>query len=122
VADWRPAEVAPQKVKKAMADRTISLEPTQDIAAELGRKKGNQVLVLFAAETDAVVEHARTKLTSKNADLVVANLVGQAGTGFESETNQASIVSEDGVEELIRMTKDELATRVVDKVAALRGK
>ncbi len=120
VADWRPADVAQKKVKKADASKSLSLEPTPDIAAELGRKKGSQTLVLFAAETDRMVEHAREKLTSKHADLVVANLVGQQGTGFESETNQAAVVSAEGVEELIRMTKDELAARIWDRVTALR--
>jgi phosphopantothenoylcysteine decarboxylase/phosphopantothenate--cysteine ligase len=121
VADWRPAESADHKVKKATAARSIDLEPTPDIAAELGRKKGDHTLVIFAAETQAVVDHAKEKLASKNADMVVGNLVGQAGTGFDSETNQAAIVTHDGVEELIRMTKTELAQRIWDKVAALRG-
>jgi phosphopantothenoylcysteine decarboxylase/phosphopantothenate--cysteine ligase len=120
VADWRPAKVAGEKVKKANAARTIELEPTPDIAAELGRKKGEHTLVLFAAETERMVEHAKDKLVSKNADLVVANLVGQEGTGFDSETNQAALVSADGVDELIRMTKDELAARIWDRIVALR--
>jgi phosphopantothenoylcysteine decarboxylase/phosphopantothenate--cysteine ligase len=120
VADWRPAEVAPEKVKKAKASKSIALEPTPDIAAELGRKKGAQTLVLFAAETNDVVSHAQEKLASKHADLVVANLVGRAGTGFESETNEASMVTADGVEHLDRMPKDELAALVMDKVVSLR--
>jgi phosphopantothenoylcysteine decarboxylase/phosphopantothenate--cysteine ligase len=120
VADWRPAEVAGTKVKKKDAARSIDLEPTRDIAAELGRKKGAQTLVLFAAETDRVVANAQDKLEAKHADLVVANLVGQAGTGFESETNEASIVTSGGVEPLERMSKDELAALIWDRVGALR--
>ncbi len=120
VADWRPAEVAAEKVKKTDAPASLDLEPTRDIAAELGRKKGAQTLVLFAAETNDVVAHATAKLTAKNADMVVANLVGAAGTGFESETNDAAIITEDGAEELARMPKDELAALVLDRVVALR--
>lgn len=120
VADWRPAQVADKKVKKKHAARSVELEPTADIAAELGRKKGRQTLVLFAAETDSVVDHAQEKLTSKHADMVVANLVGRPGTGFDSETNEAWIVTAGGAEELGVMAKDELASRIWDRVAALR--
>jgi phosphopantothenoylcysteine decarboxylase/phosphopantothenate--cysteine ligase len=121
VADWRPADVAPEKIKKADASKTLSLEPTADIAAELGRKKGSQLLVVFAAETHDLIENARQKLESKHADLVVANLVGLQGTGFESETNEASIVSPGGVETFERMSKDDLATRIWDRIARLRA-
>jgi phosphopantothenoylcysteine decarboxylase/phosphopantothenate--cysteine ligase len=122
VADWRPAQVAPTKVKKKDASRSVALEPTQDIAAELGRKKGSQTLVLFAAETDRVVEHAKGKLETKHADMVIGNLVGLPGTGFDSETNEASIVTAGGVEDLGRLGKDELAARIWDRVAGLRHK
>jgi phosphopantothenoylcysteine decarboxylase / phosphopantothenate---cysteine ligase len=121
VADWRPAVVQQEKVKKSHADRAIEVEPTPDIAAELGRKKGTQTLVIFAAETDQVVENAMYKLAAKNADIVVGNLVGRPGTGFDSDTNEASIITAEGVEPLIRMAKDELATIVVDRVVQLRG-
>ncbi len=90
VADWRPVDVADEKVKKELASNTLELEATRDIAAELGRKKGKQTLVLFAAETNDVIENARAKLESKHADLIVANQVGKPGTGFDSETNDAS--------------------------------
>jgi phosphopantothenoylcysteine decarboxylase/phosphopantothenate--cysteine ligase len=120
VADWRPADVASEKIKKAHASKTLELEPTADIAAELGRKKGAQVLVLFAAETTHLVENAKHKLEAKHADLVVANHVGRPGTGFESETNEASIVSADGVETLERLGKDELASRIWDRIVELR--
>lgn len=120
VADWRPAHVAVTKVKKKDASLSLELEPTRDIAAELGRKKGTQTLVLFAAETDRVIENARDKLASKHADMVIANLVGRPGTGFDSETNEASIVTAAGAEDLVRMSKDELASRIWDAVAVLR--
>jgi phosphopantothenoylcysteine decarboxylase / phosphopantothenate---cysteine ligase len=121
VADWRAANVADRKVKKADADRTLALEPTPDTAAELGRKKGPQhFLVLFAAETDDMVTYARSKLTSKQADMVVANQVGRPDTGFDSETNDAAIVTANGVEQLDRLQKDDLARTVWDAIVRAR--
>lgn len=119
VADHRPASAATSKIKKQDAPGAIALEPTVDIAAELGRKKGTQILVAFAAETEDPVGNARAKLAAKNADLVVANLVAQPGTGFESETNRAALVDATGAEELEIMTKDELAAVLCDRIAGL---
>jgi phosphopantothenoylcysteine decarboxylase/phosphopantothenate--cysteine ligase len=122
VADWRPAKVADQKVKKTDADRSIEFEPTPDIAAELGRKKGpRHFLVLFAAETERIIDYATNKLEAKHADMVVANHVGHPDTGFDSETNDAAIVSAAGAEELPRMQKDDLARVVWDAIAGARG-
>jgi phosphopantothenoylcysteine decarboxylase/phosphopantothenate--cysteine ligase len=121
VADFRPAHVASEKVKKEAASRAIELESTRDIAAELGRKKGKQFLVLFAAETEKVVEHARAKLTSKHADLIVANQVGRPDTGFDSETNDAAVITVDTTEELPRLAKDDLARVIWDRIAERRG-
>jgi phosphopantothenoylcysteine decarboxylase/phosphopantothenate--cysteine ligase len=120
VADFRPTTTAPQKVKKAKMGNTIPLEPTRDIAAELGRKKGAQTLVLFAAETELVVEHATEKLGSKQADVVVANAVGVQGSGFDSETNDAAIVTAAGVEQLPRLRKEELAVLIWDRIVRVR--
>src|SRR5206468_3628464 len=78
VADFRPAVSASQKIKKAGAALCISLEPTPDILAELGKIRGNRLLVGFAAETENLAEYARRKLETKNCDMVVANLVGTA--------------------------------------------
>ena len=119
VADWRPADVARSKTKKSEAERNLLLEPTPDIAAEMGRKKGAQLLVAFAAETEDMVKHARDKLVRKNADLIVANLVGRPGTGFDTDTNDAAIVSPESIDRLPRMTKAELARRIVDRAAEL---
>lgn len=121
VADFRPADVADQKVKKENASSSIELEPTRDIAAELGRKKGSQFLVLFAAETEDVVAHALTKLETKNADVIVANQVGRPDTGFESETNDATIITRDATEPLPRLPKDDLARVIWDRIARLRS-
>jgi phosphopantothenoylcysteine decarboxylase / phosphopantothenate---cysteine ligase len=121
VADWRPAETAPQKVRKADIGRALALEPTADIAAEFGRKKGSQVLVLFAAETEDVAEKAEEKLRSKNADLIVGNTVGLPGSGFDSETNDAVVVTASGAETLPRLRKDELAVLIWDRIVQTRS-
>lgn len=122
VADWRPADVFERKVKKSGTHHTVRLETTNDIAAEIGRRKGSRILVAFAAETDDLVNHARQKLASKSADLVVANLVGAPGTGFDSETNEAVLITEETADELPRLSKVELAERVWDRIVEIRTK
>jgi phosphopantothenoylcysteine decarboxylase/phosphopantothenate--cysteine ligase len=122
VADWRPASPRPGKTPKAEASLDIALEPTADIAAAIGRAKGARILVAFAAETDDVDGHAREKLASKGADIVVANRVGASGTGFDSETNDAVIVTAHGAETLPRQTKDALAAAIWDRIVELRRK
>lgn len=122
VADWRPADVFERKVKKSGTHHTVRLETTNDIAAEIGRRKGSRILVAFAAETDDLVNHARQKLASKSADLVVANLVGAPGTGFDSETNEAVLITEENADELPRLSKVELAERVWDRIVEIRTK
>jgi phosphopantothenoylcysteine decarboxylase/phosphopantothenate--cysteine ligase len=119
VADWRPSDPAAGKIKKSDQRRSVEMEPTTDIAAELGRRKQGRLLVAFAAETSDLIGEAKRKLLTKNADLVVANVVGQPGTGFDSETNDASIVTPEGAEELPRLRKAELATLVFDRVASM---
>jgi phosphopantothenoylcysteine decarboxylase/phosphopantothenate--cysteine ligase len=121
VADWRPSEAAPAKLKKDAGAPRLSLEPTADILAALGKRKEHQVLVGFAAETsgDPVAE-GRRKLTEKNLDLMVANVVGVPGSGFGSETNRAAILAARGDDVPLRpWTKAELAAAVWDRVAAL---
>lgn len=122
VADWRPADVFERKVKKSGTHHTVRLETTNDIAAEIGRRKGSRILVAFAAETDDLVNHARQKLASKSADLVVVNLVGAPGTGFDSETNEAVLITEETADELPRLSKVELAERVWDRIVEIRTK
>src|SRR6201994_5195295 len=92
VADFRPANAATQKLKKSAMRLSLELDPTPDILNELGRKKGDRLLIGFAAETDRLEEEARRKLESKNCDMIVANKVGVAGTGFESDDNEVLLV------------------------------
>src|ERR1700691_3449474 len=87
VSDYRPVAQSQQKIKRSTGEHLVlELEPTPDILAELGRTKSSQVLVGFAAETENVAQSARKKLASKNADMIVANDVTQAGAGFDTDT------------------------------------
>jgi len=121
VADYRVADVPRQKIKKTAARLSLELEPTPDILAEVGRKKGGRLLVGFAAETENLVSEARRKLRSKNCDMVVANLVGGEGTGFEAEENEVTLVMSTGEPvKLPRASKREIADSIFDHVLKLR--
>ena len=122
VSDYRPAERAPSKLKKAPGDTTLVLTRTPDILASLGKAKGARFLVGFAAETDRVLENARAKRTAKNADLLVANDVSRSGSGFASEQNAAVLIDAEGETELPLMSKRALADRIWDRVIALRSR
>ena len=96
VADYHRSNPPKQKVKKTAARMSLELDPTPDILAEAGRKKGDRLLIGFAAETENLIEEARRKLESKNCDMVVANLVSQEGSGFESDENEVVLVLRTG--------------------------
>jgi phosphopantothenoylcysteine decarboxylase/phosphopantothenate--cysteine ligase len=120
VADFRPSGPRDDKIKKEGGPPAIELVPTEDILAGLGKRKGRQVLVGFAAETTDVLAEGRRKLSEKNLDLLVANRVGSPGTGFGAETNEAALLSrEDADVALRRWTKAELAAAVCDRLARL---
>ena len=119
-ADYRAAKVAQAKIKKGGEVLTVELIPTPDILAELARRKSGTVLVGFAAETEDLVANAREKLRKKNLDLVVANDVGAKDAGFDVETNRVTLVGRDGeVETLPLLSKQEVAHRILDRVARL---
>jgi phosphopantothenoylcysteine decarboxylase/phosphopantothenate--cysteine ligase len=118
--DFRPKTVATQKIKKSKATSAIEVEPTPDILQELGGRKNGKVLVGFAAETEDLASNARAKLKAKNLDLVVVNPVGGPDSGFESDTNRASIIDARGeVQEVPLMRKAEMADMILDRVAVL---
>lgn len=120
VADYRPVEVAGQKIKKQTGRWVVELEPTPDILRELGRQKTRQVLVGFAAETEELEEHGREKLQEKNLDLIVANDVTRPGAGFGADTNIVTLIFADGrVEALPKLSKREVAERILDAVIKL---
>jgi len=119
VADYRPKSVHPQKIKRAGA-LTLELEPTADILSEIARRKGSQIVIGFAAETENVREHARQKLTSKSLDAIVVNDVSQKGIGFDSERNAVTIITADEAIDVPENSKWEIAHRVLDQVVRLR--
>ncbi len=122
VADYRPAEKHIEKIKRNKEPLTIHLEPTTDILAEVARNKGGRIVVGFAAETTSVAENARKKLAAKNADLIVANDVTAEGAGFDLDTNVVTLFSRDGRDlALPKLTKSEVAQRILDEVVRLRG-
>jgi phosphopantothenoylcysteine decarboxylase/phosphopantothenate--cysteine ligase len=98
----------------------LEMVRTPDILRGLGQAKGERFLVGFAAETDHLREHAREKLRAKNLDLVVANTVGQEGSGFAADSNAAVLIDPDGEVEVPLVGKRELAERIWDRVAQLR--
>ncbi len=121
VADFRPAAPAKQKIKKQGKPVSLELEPVGDILAELGRIRGDRLLVGFAAETNDVLEYAQWKLNEKNCDMVVANRVGVEGSGFESDTNEILMVMRGGeVVEVPRAPKREIADRILGQIIRLR--
>jgi phosphopantothenoylcysteine decarboxylase/phosphopantothenate--cysteine ligase len=121
VADYHVSKVPDQKVKKTAARISLELDPTPDILAELGRKKGDFLLIGFAAETQNLQQESRRKLESKNCDMVVGNLVGGSETGFESDENEVVLVLRTGETiALPRATKRAIADRIFDEVLKLR--
>jgi phosphopantothenoylcysteine decarboxylase/phosphopantothenate--cysteine ligase len=119
VCDYRPKSAAGQKMKRK-GPMTLELEPTADILKDISLKKGTQILVGFAAETENVLENARQKLVSKNLDAIVVNDVSREGVGFDTDRNAVTIITRDDVVEVPETTKLEVAHRVLDQVARLR--
>jgi phosphopantothenoylcysteine decarboxylase/phosphopantothenate--cysteine ligase len=122
VADFRPARVAADKLKKGKTKLTmLEMEPTEDILQGLAARRSSQVLVGFAAETGDLLPHAQEKLRRKGLDLVVANDVTIEGAGFGSEMNAAVVVGRTGVvADLPLMPKREMADRILDAIQACR--
>ncbi|HXS97039.1 MAG TPA: bifunctional phosphopantothenoylcysteine decarboxylase/phosphopantothenate--cysteine ligase CoaBC [Candidatus Limnocylindrales bacterium] len=121
VADFHLSKVPDQKVKKTAARISLELDPTVDILAEVGKKKGDRLLIGFAAETQNLAQEARRKLESKNCDMVVANLVGGGEVGFESDENEVLLVLRTGENvQLERARKREIAGGILDRVMKLR--
>jgi phosphopantothenoylcysteine decarboxylase/phosphopantothenate--cysteine ligase len=99
---------------------TLELEPTTDILAELGTKKGSRIVVGFAAETNDVLANARKKLENKSLDAIVLNDVSQPGIGFDSERNAVTILTHAGAETVPETSKWEVAHRVLDAVVKVK--
>lgn len=123
VADFRPKQAAPNKLKKQDGPPEIVLEPTPDILAGLGAVKPvGQILVGFAAETDDLVANARRKLVAKHLDLIVANDVGAEATGFRHDTNAVTILSNDAGPQVVPLAdKRTIAAAVFDRIVSIRS-
>jgi phosphopantothenoylcysteine decarboxylase/phosphopantothenate--cysteine ligase len=122
VADYAPSNAADAKIKKEGKDvMTLELKKTPDILAEVAARRSNGLLVVgFAAETNDVVEYARSKMKKKGLDLVVANDITKAGAGFNTDTNIATVITPTSETELPLMSKRDLADKILDEVIRIR--
>jgi phosphopantothenoylcysteine decarboxylase / phosphopantothenate---cysteine ligase len=116
VSDYAPVP-ATAKIKKTGGPLTLVLDEGPDILAELGRTKGREILVGFAAETDDLLANAAQKLAVKNADFIVANDIGAAGLGIGSDRNAVTILGRDGSSHPVpEMSKAEIADAILDRI------
>lgn len=124
VADYRPRDVADQKIKKKTDDAlTVVMDKNPDILKELGARKAHQILVGFAAETQNLLDNAREKIVKKNLDMIVANDVTAAGAGFNADTNIVKFLFPNGeVRSLEQMAKTQVANILLDTVMELKAK
>jgi phosphopantothenoylcysteine decarboxylase / phosphopantothenate---cysteine ligase len=120
VADYRPADVHRQKLKKNGRAMVLDLEQTEDILAFTTREKGSRIVVGFAAETENVIPNARKKLVEKQADLIVANDVSSSDSGFDMDTNRIALVSSEGVTEFPLLSKRQAAEQIIDAALEIR--
>lgn len=120
VADYRPATVASEKMKKSDNALALDLEKTEDILKYLGEhKKETQFLCGFSMETENMLDNSRAKLAKKNLDMIVANNLKQTGAGFGTDTNIVTLITKNDEQELPILTKDEVAKAIVDKILTL---
>jgi phosphopantothenoylcysteine decarboxylase/phosphopantothenate--cysteine ligase len=120
VADFTVRVAAGEKIKRK-GPMALELEPTMDILAEVGAKKGSRIIIGFAAETNDVLANARKKLESKRLDAIVLNDVSQPGIGFDSERNAVTILTHGGTETVPETSKWEVAHRVLDTAVKLKA-
>ena len=117
VADYRPKNVADEKMKKSDSDSVIDLERTDDILKTLGKnKKSGQILCGFSMETENLIENSKKKLEKKNADMIIANSLKTEGAGFGTDTNIITVITKDKTEELEKMSKDDVAHEILDRI------
>ena len=120
VADYRPASVSDEKIKKKDDDMSIALERTDDILKYLGEHKPDgQFLCGFSMETENMIGNSRVKLTRKNLDMVAANNVKMAGAGFQGDTNVLTLITQDEEVSLPLMSKEDAALKILDKIISL---
>jgi phosphopantothenoylcysteine decarboxylase/phosphopantothenate--cysteine ligase len=120
VADYRPVAVSAQKLKRT-GPLTLELAPTEDILAEVvRRRRPGQLIIGFAAETENRMENGRAKLLAKGADAIVVNDVAGEGVGIDADTNAATFLTRDTAVELLQMPKRQLADRILDEIMSFR--
>ncbi len=123
VADYRVKAVASQKIKKSGDSLILELVKNPDILKELGKRKKHQYLVGFAAETNDLIDNAKSKITAKNLDMIVANDVSLPGAGFNYDTNIVKFIYPDGqITSLDKLSKQEVAKKLLDEILARKNK
>ena len=120
VADYRPAAVAEEKIKKTDGETSIRLERTTDILATLGAEKGKTFLCGFSMETEHMMEYSRKKLEKKNLDMIAANNLRTEGAGFGTDTNVLTLITAAGERQLERMSKEAAANELLSEILRLR--
>ena len=122
VRDYKPANYYDKKIKKSDDDLYLKLERNKDIAKEIGKLKKDKILVGFAAETDDIIENAKSKVIKKNMDFIVANDLTKEGAGFSVDTNIVKIIDKEGdITDYPIMKKEEVANIILDKIKLLLG-
>ncbi len=121
VADYRPKDVSSEKVKKQDGELTLEMERTDDILAYLGsHRQSGQFLCGFSMETENLLENSRRKLEKKNLDMIAANSLKVEGAGFGGDTNVITMITKDEAVSLEKMTKEEAAAKILDKILEMR--
>lgn len=120
VADFTPAKVADNKIKKSSCNTSIELEKTLDILKHIGEnKRKNQIICGFSMETENMIDNSRQKLVNKNLDMIVCNNLKEPGAGFKTDTNKVTIITKKSTEPLELMSKSEVADKILDKIVKM---
>lgn len=123
VSDFKPRSISENKIKKDGSSINLELEETTDILKEIGRLKGNRIIVGFAAETEDLIKNAQKKLVEKNLDFIVVNDVTKPEAGFEVDTNLVKIIYPNGeIKDLPLLSKDEVSKIILDEIVCLLKK
>lgn len=120
VADFTPAKVADNKIKKSSCNTSIELEKTLDILKHIGEnKRKNQIICGFSMETENMIDNSRQKLANKNLDMIVCNNLKETGAGFKTDTNKVTIITKKSTEPLELMSKSEVADKILDRIVKM---
>lgn len=120
VADYRPSEVAVEKIKKSEGNAVIPMERTKDILEALGERKRRTILCGFSMETEHMLENSRRKLEKKNLDMIAANNLKEPGAGFGTDTNILTLITREGTKQLDLMSKEEAANQLLDELLHIK--